>query len=420
MMFSQTYRKVSSLAPPARALLAGACAVLLLLPAAACKSDYPASGQQRPPGEGKAGGGAARDVKVSRVSELPVGASVAVTGTLAAQDEATLSVKVPGRLRAINVDLGSVVRRGQMVAQLEPQDYQLRIQQAEAALQQARARLGLAPEGSDDRVDPEKTGTVRQARALMDEALQGRKRAATLVEQGVIARVEFEGADAAYKVAVSRYQDGVEEIRNRQALLSQRRTELALARQALADTSVYASFDGVVQEKQASVGEYLNGGAPVVTIVRINPLRFRAEVAERDAGLVRQGQTIRVTVEGDAAAYLGRIVRLSPTINQLNRILVVEAEIANTGGLRPGGFARAEIVTDSADMAVTVPTNAIVVFAGIEKVIVVNNGKAQEKPVTTGRRNPEWTEVMSGVGVGEAVVVEPGNLQTGQPVNVVE
>nr|MDQ3804753.1 efflux RND transporter periplasmic adaptor subunit [Acidobacteriota bacterium] len=362
----------------------------------------------------------ARDVRVARVAELPVGTSVAVTGTLAAQDEATLSVKVPGRLRAINVDLGSVVRRGQMVAQLEPQDYQLRIQQAEAALQQARARLGLPPEGTSDRVDPEQTGTVRQARALMDEALQSRKRAATLVEQGIIARAEFEQADAAYKVAVSRYQDAVEEIRNRQALLSQRRTELALARQALADTAVYASFDGVVQEKQASVGEYLNAGAAVVTIVRTNPLRFRAEVPERDAPSVRQGQTVRVTVEGDAAAYLGRVVRLSPTINQQNRILVVEAEIANTGGLRPGGFARADIVTDSADMAVTVPSSAVVTFAGIEKVLVVDNGKAQEKPITTGRRTPEWTEVVSGVNVGEAVVVEPGNLQTGMSVNVVE
>ena len=415
MPFSRTYNRDTSFS---RALLAAVCAALFTL--AACKSDYPASGQQRPPGEGRGGGGAAREVRVTRVSEMPLGASVSVTGTLAAQDEATLSVKVPGRLRAVNVDLGSVVRRGQMVAQLEQQDYQLRIQQAEAALQQTRARLGLSPEGSDDRVDPEKTGTVRQARALMDEALQARKRALTLVEQGVIARAEFEQADAAYKVAVSRYQDAVEEIRNRQALLSQRRTEVSIARQALADTAVYAPFDGVVQEKQASVGEYLNTGASVVTVVRINPLRFRAEVPERDAPSVRAGQTIRVTVEGDAAAYLGRIVRLSPTINQQNRILVVEAEIANTGGLRPGGFARADIVTDSADMAVTVPSSAIVTFAGIEKVIVVNGDKAQEKPVTTGRRTPDWTEVISGVNVGEPVVVEPGNLQTGMPVNVVE
>lgn len=403
-------------------ILAAVCAFALLFASVACKSEYPASGQQKGPGEGRggAGGGEPRQVKTGRVEEMPVGTSVNVTGTLAAQDEATLSVKVPGRLSTIAVDLGSVVRRGQVVAQVEQQDYRLRVQQADAALQQARARLGLAPQGESDRFDPETTGTVRSARATLEEARQNRARVVQLVESGVVARAEYESADASFKVAQARYQDAVEEIRNRQALLSQRRTELSLARQALADTVVVAPFDGLVQERVASVGEYLGAAAPVVTIVRVNPLRFRGEVPERDAATVRAGQQVRVTVEGDGGLYAGRIVRLSPTINQQNRVLVIEAEIANPGALRPGGFARAEIVTNSGDMAVTVPANAVVTFAGIEKVITVENGKAREKPITTGRRADTWTEVLSGVNVGEAVVLDPGNLQSGQPVNVVE
>ncbi|HEX8339244.1 MAG TPA: efflux RND transporter periplasmic adaptor subunit [Pyrinomonadaceae bacterium] len=401
--------------------LAAACFFALLAASAACKSEYPASGQQKGPGgEGRGGGGEARAVKVARVEEMPVGVSVNVTGTLAAQDEATLSVKVPGRVSSISVDLGSVVRRGQVVAQVEQQDYRLRIQTAEAALQQARARLGLPPQGESDRFNPEETGTVRSARAVLEEARQNRARVVTLVESGVVARAEYESADAAVKVAQGRYQDAVEEIRNRQALLSQRRTEVSLARQALADTVVVAPFDGLVQEKHASVGEYLGAAAPVVTVVRVNPLRFRGEVPERDAATVRAGQNVRVTVEGDPGLYAGRIVRLSPTINQQNRVLVVEAEIANPGGLRPGGFARAEIVTNSGDMAVTVPASAVVTFAGIEKVITVENGKAREKPITTGRRADTWTEILSGINVGEAVVLDPGNLQSGQPINVVE
>ncbi|HEV2708563.1 MAG TPA: efflux RND transporter periplasmic adaptor subunit, partial [Pyrinomonadaceae bacterium] len=353
-------------------------------------------------------------------AEMPVGTSVSVTGTLAAQDQATLSVKVPGRLSVVGVDLGTVVRRGQVVAQVEQQDYQLRIQQAEAALAAARARLGLAPQDPDERVDPEKTGTVMQARAVMEEARTNLARVVTLVEQGVVPRAEYDTANAAYKVAASRYQDAVEEIRNRQAVLAQRRSELALARQQLADTTVVAPFDGIVQEKRASVGEYLGAGAPVAVVVRVNPLRFRAEVPERDAANVRSGQPLRVTVEGNASAYAGRIVRLSPTITEQNRMLIVEAEISNDGALRPGSFARADIVTDDASMAVTVPTSAIVTFAGIEKVIIVQNGKAQEKAVTTGRRVAEWTEVLAGLNVGDPVVVEPGNLQSGQSVNVVE
>ncbi|MGH9941626.1 MAG: efflux RND transporter periplasmic adaptor subunit [Pyrinomonadaceae bacterium] len=391
----------------------------LALIGGACKSDYPASANQ---GRGAGGEekGAPRQVKTARVAEMAMGNSINVTGTLAAQDQATVSLKTPGRLRSISVDLGSAVRRGQMIAQVEPQDYQLRVQQAEAALAQARARLGLSPDGADDKVDPEQTGAVRQARAVMDEARQNRERTVTLVEQGVVPRAEFDQVDAAYKVAISRYQDAVEEIRNRQALLAQRRSELALAQQQLIGTKVVAPFDGVVQEKSASIGEYLNVGAPVAVIVRVNPLRFRAEVPERDAGMVRAGLPIRVTVDGLNRSYAGRITRLSPTISEQNRILIVEAEVANDGALRPGGFARGEIVTNDVGMALTVPTAAIVNFAGIEKVLVVQNGKAQEKSVTTGRRAADWTEVLAGVNSGDAVVVNPGNLQTGQAVEVIE
>ncbi|MCM3901880.1 MAG: efflux RND transporter periplasmic adaptor subunit [Pyrinomonadaceae bacterium] len=390
--------------------------VTLALLSTSCKSDYPASSRQNRPDDSKA----ARQVKTARVEETPFGEAVTVNGTLAAFDQTTASVKVPGRLRSITVDLGSVVRRGQVIAQLEQQDYKLRVQQAEAALAQARARLGLSPDGSDDKVNEEQTGTVRSAQAVLDEATANRNRSLKLVEQGVVARSEFDSADAAYKVALSRYQDALEEIRNRQALLAQRRSELSLARQQLADTAVYAPLDGVVQEKRASVGEYLAAGAPVVNIVRMDPLRLRAEVPERDAHNVRSGQNVRVTIDGDTNIYIGQIMRLSPVIANQTRMLLVEADVRNNGNLRPGAFARAEIVTDDAKMAVTVPSKAIVTFAGIEKVILVQNGKALEKPVTTGRRNGDWTEIVTGINVGDQVVVDPGNLQSGQAVEVVE
>lgn len=392
------------------------CVMLLSLFVAGCKSQYPAGARQNRAGDVSA----ARQVKTARVEETPFGEAVTANGTLAAYDQTTASVKVPGRLRTITVDLGSVVRLGQVIAQVEPQDYNLRVQQAEAALAQARARLGLSPDGRDDNVNPEETGTVRQARAVLDEARVNRDRSSKLVEQGVVARSDFDSADAAYKVALSRYQDAIEEIRNRQAVMAQRRSELSLARQQLADTSVRAPLDGIVQEKRASVGEYLAAGAPVVNIVKMDPLRLRAEVPEREAKNVRSGQNVRVTIDGDTNVYVGQIMRLSPVIAQQSRMLLVEADVRNNGKLRPGAFAHAEIVTNDAQMVATVPSKAIVTFAGIEKVIVVQNGKALEKPVTTGRRNGEWTEIVAGVNVGDQVIVDPGNLQSGQPVEVVE
>ena len=381
-----------------------------------CKSDYQASQRQ-----GRAGQSApARKVKTAAVAETPFGETVNANGTLAAFDQTTVSVKVPGRLRTISVDLGSAVRRGQVIAQLDVRDYQLRVQQAEAAMAQARARLGLSPQGNDDRIDPEQTSTIRQARAVYDEARFNRDRAARLVEQGVIAKAEFDSANAAFKVAEGRYQDAYEEVRNRQGVLAQRRSELELARQQLKDTGVVAPLDGIVQEKTASVGEYLAAGAPVVNIVKMDPLRLRAEIPERESRTVRPGQDVRVTVDGDTNVYLGKIMRLSPVIAEQNRVLIVEADVRNNGTLRPGSFAHAEIVTNDAKMAVTVPNNAIVTFAGIEKVITVQNGKALERPITTGRRGTEFTEIVAGINVGEKVIVDPGNLQSGQAVEVVD
>ncbi len=142
----------------------------------ACKSDYAGAARQDRPNDPKG----ARQVKTATVVETPFGETVTANGTLAAFDQTTASVKVPGRLRAISVDLGSVVARGQVIAQLEPEDYTLRVQQSEAALAQARARLGLTPDGTDDKVDPEQTATVRQARAVLDEARFSRERAASL------------------------------------------------------------------------------------------------------------------------------------------------------------------------------------------------------------------------------------------------
>jgi RND family efflux transporter MFP subunit len=359
-------------------------------------------------------------VKVTPVTQVAIQRTVTALGSLAAYDQATISVKAPGRLQHIAVDLGSVVQKGEVIAQIETQDYQLRVQQASAALAQARARLGLPPNQNHDRIDPARTSTVRQAQAVLDEAQAHRERTRTLFEQGIIAQAQVDTAESSYKVALSRYEDALEEVHDRQAVLAQRRSELALARQQLADTTIYAPFDGAVQERRASIGEYLAAGAPLATMVRMDPLRLRAEVPERDAPNVHIGQRVQVSIEGDSNVYIGHIARLSPAITPQNRMLMVEAEVRNEGALRPGAFARADIVIDEQSKTVAVPIRTITTFAGVEKVLLVQDGKVSEKTISTGRRTAEWVEVISGVKVGDKVVLEPGNLQPGQAVTIVE
>ena len=95
-------------------------------------------------------------------------------------------------------------------------------------------------------------------------------------------------------------------------------------------------------------------------------------------------------------------------------MLIVEAEVANDGSLRPGLFARAEIVIDDDTMAVTIPTKSTSPLPVLRK-LWWSNGKALEKPITTRRRTGDWTEVTSGVKVGEMVVVEPGICSQAKP-----
>ncbi len=345
--------------------------------------------------------------------------TVSVTGTLAADEEVVAGFKVAGRVSEILVDLGSPVRRGQVLARLDPTDYQIRVAQAEAALRQVRAGLGLPPEGLDDRVDPQKTALVREARAVLDEARLSRDRMAQLREKDLVARAELDAAVSRLQVAEGRYQAALEEIRNRQEILAERRQALALARQQQDDAVLHAPIDGAVRERRASVGEYLSAGAPVVGLVRIHPLRLKVSVPERDASVIRVGQEVRVRVEGDATVYAGRVARLSPAIQEQNRTLLVEAEVANRSGrIRPGAFARAEIVAPADRLAVLVPASAIVTFAGVEKVFGVRDGRAVERQIRTGRRAGDRVEVLEGLGAGDTVVIDPGALTGGQAVSV--
>jgi RND family efflux transporter MFP subunit len=381
---------------------------------AGCGSDSTASTRKTGPPPAKP-----REVRVVAAVEARVPRTVGVAGTLAADDQIVLGLKVAGRVSEIAVDLGSRVWRGQIVARLDPTDFALRVDQAGAALQQARVRLGLQPEGADDRVEPAQTAIVRQARAVLDEARLTRDRFGKLFQQELIAKAQVDAAEAGLQVAEARYQDAIEEVRNRQAILVQRRTELALAQQALADTDLQAPIDGMIRERRASVGEFLAAGAPIATLVKMHPLRLQLAVPERASADVRVGQEVRVSVDGDSGVHGGRVVRLSTSIQEQNRTLSVEAEVPNAGGtLRPGSFARAEIVIAADQPAVFVPASSIVVFAGIEKVLLVRDGKAEERRVVTGRREKDRVEIVEGLRAGEPVVAQPGNLTGGQPVVV--
>ena len=177
---------------------------------------------------------------------------------------------------------------------------------------------------------------------------------------------------------------------------------------------------GAISERTAAVGQYVAAGTPILTILNVNPLRLRIPVPERAATGVRGGQQVRLRMDQQTRVYYGRVTRLSPAIDETNRTLMVEAEIPNEHGeLRPGAFVRAELLAENKELAIFVPATALLTFAGIEKVITVENGKSVERVVRTGYREVGRVEITEGLKAGELVVVKPGNLVGGRPVTIV-
>ena len=398
---------------PTRAVspLLGSLGSFLMLISTACGSPPAsnASAAERPE---------AQAVRLVTVTEVRLDKSVVVAGDLAAKEEAVLSMKVPGRLEMVTVDLGSTVAAGEAIARLQTTAYKLRVAQADATLRQARARLGLSGDG-DDAVDPQQVGVVRETRAVLEEAEITLGRVRTFVERGISPRSELDAAEAAFKVASSRYQDALEEVRSRQAVLSQRRSELELAREQLSAAVLEAPFAGQILARPGAPGQYVEAGTPIATLVRLDPLRLRVEVPERAAPSVKRGQTVRITVEGDKGTYTGVVVRLSPAISSDNRTLLVEAEIPNDPPrLRPGSFARAEIVVEPDRATLMIPIDSVVSFAGVDKVFLVEDGKAVERRIRIGRRDGTLVEVEEGLAKGAAVIAQPGTMVAGRPVRI--
>lgn len=359
----------------------------------------------------------AREVTLEPVAQHAFEDAVELSGTLAPDEQVLLATKVAGRLAKIHVDLASAVQEGQVVAQIETTDYDFGVQQARAALGQARAQLGLPPTDAEGTFDPEATAIVRQAHATLEEARVNETRLVALVREGLSPQSELDGARATLVRAEATLESAREEVRLRQAQVRQRESELRTARQRLLDTSIRSPITGFVQTRRANVGEYLAAGAPVAEVVRVNPLRLRLAVPEREATNIERGQIVRV--RGEAGDHTGVLARVAPSLDASNRSLLIEADIQNPGTLRPGSFVTARIVTGS-HTTIAVSKSSVVTFAGLQKVIVVENDRAVEKPVKTGRVEGDRVEISSGIELGQRVVKNPGSLQQGQAVRVVE
>jgi RND family efflux transporter MFP subunit len=189
-------------------------------------------------------------------------------------------------------------------------------------------------------------------------------------------------------------------------LIGVRRKELALAQQMVSDSRILAPFDGVVGERRVSPGEYVQPGQAVVTLVRADKLRFTAGVPESRATAIRVGQRVEIELrEGDASRVVTSISRVSPTVMQTSRSILIEADVPNPGlTLQAGLFAEAELVVNPDAQAIVVPASAVSRFAGVQKVWLVTEGVARQQTVRTGREEPDRVEIVDGLATGSTLV----------------
>lgn len=350
----------------------------------------------------------------------PIPDGVNANGELFAEEQTNVTNKVPGRVMKLSVDLGSVVSQGDILAELEKTDYEFRVQQTEAMVEQIRARLGIRGQNSDE-VVPEKVPVVQEADAALREAKFILETTARLAKDGVVSRIEFEKANVRAQGVEARYQAALSDVMQMRSQLSERRAQLALARQQLEDTTIRAPFAGAITRRPASLGEFLPVNAAIVTLVRQNPLRVRLGVPERQATRVRKGQPIEIRLEGNAMRFSGRVVRLSPAIDAQNRSLLIEGEIPNPNGvLRPGSFVEGIIIVDERARGIVIPSEAVIAFAGVDRTFVVKDGVLEDRVVKVGRRLADGrVQILEGLTEGEVVVAKAEDrMAKGQKVTV--
>ncbi|MGH9846014.1 MAG: efflux RND transporter periplasmic adaptor subunit [Blastocatellia bacterium] len=347
--------------------------------------------------------------------------SVEVVGSLAADEEVVVSAQAPGELAALNVDFGSFVAQGQVIAQIDQRDAKLRVEQAEATLKQTMARLGM-PVALKDGVafDPDQNADVRVAKAQLDWTKMDLDRNTKLIENGDISRSIYDNAVTQHNLAQARHQAALDAVNQQLAVVEQQRAALNLAKKAITDTIVRAPISGAVKEKHASRGSYLPVNGRIVTLVKINPLRLRADIPEYAAASVRTGLPMTLNVEAfPNRTFNGRVVRIGPSLNEQTRALTVEAQVANPSNLlRPGMFAKSSLITAKSAPAVMVPQRAVVNVAGLAKVFVIENGRAIERIAKTGATDGDLIEIAEGVNAGENVATNNlDKLQTGSVVS---
>ncbi|MGB3552805.1 MAG: efflux RND transporter periplasmic adaptor subunit, partial [Candidatus Binatus sp.] len=256
---------------------------------------------------------AAAEVEKDKPGPAPISIAVATAhqqsldrtaemqGALFPREHAVMSSEVAGAVAQVAADFGDKVSAGQVMMKINPREYDLRVETAQAALDQERAKLTNS------------TARYNRAKALRQE--------------GTISPEQFDLMTAQLRVD--------------QADTESAQEALAMARKKLGDTEIKAPFSGSVQKRMVSLGEYVSPGKELYELIATDPIKLRCPMPERFVPLARVGMPVKLTIDAKPGAwYAGKITRIAPALDESSRTLLIEAEVANPdGALKPGFFA---------------------------------------------------------------------------------
>lgn len=310
--------------------------------------------------------------------------SVPLTGTLRPVDQTVVKSKVAGDLRDLLVREGMAVRRGQVVARIDPTEYEVRVRERDAQRLAAEAQLA-------------------QARRTLDNTRQ-------LHAKGFVSQSALDQSLSAWEVAVG----------NRDAANAQ----LALARKSMADTVLVAPLDGIVAERFAQAGEKLPVDGRVMTIVDLSRMEIEAPVPAAEIGGVAIGQTVELRIEGIARVQTGRVARIAPSTQAGTRSVPVYIALDNRDpAVRAGLFAHGSLAVQVRDGVLAIPAAAVRDAGARQFVYLIDDGRLVERDVKLALRDDVTgrVEVTGGLKAGDRIVATNlGALRAGSPVRTVE
>jgi RND family efflux transporter MFP subunit len=368
------------------------------------------------------------------------------TADILANQQAAIFSKVSGYIRRIHVDRGDFVREGQLLVEIDDQELQAQLQHARAGLLTGQASHQMARSTLDgNRANLEnQRANLLKARAVADNDARQADRMKALFERGLVSATDWENArttaeasraqlqasEAQLRVAESQILAAESQVRLAEAQIETYRAALDLAQSNLANTRLMAPFAGYVSQRNLDAGAAVSAGSSgtntsslgILVVQDIRSVKVQVEVPERQIARVVAGVPVRLSVDPyTGQQFRGTVTRIVHALDPRSRTMGVEVDIPNGDGrLKPGMFARVELVVDRRPATLALPVEALRVGDGKPSVVVVRGGAAEFVSVELGVTDGGWVEITKGVGEQDSVIVQGKDLvKAGQKVQAV-